>query len=199
MVMTYDFISKMMLVKQLKLEKGNISFFNDRFVMMPSSLISNLQQQVDNQLPQQIYNVSKDVGFKNFSNTLKAGVSMNRTEYMGLIFNLLNSHGDGIYNIDSIDFAKMQAIVSLDGSAVASNYGKTKHPVDHVARGMLAGAFSLLFNEPNIEALEHQCLASGDKECSFLIKKRETFDKNSDLFKYQLAVSQPNQRGHFWW
>jgi predicted hydrocarbon binding protein len=197
--MTYDFISKMMLVKQLRLEKGSISFFNDRFVMVPSTLFSGLQKRDDEDLPQHIYYASKEASFQNFSNTLKAGVTMNRTEYMGLVFNLLNSHGEGVYNIDSIDFAKKQAVVSLESSPIAKELGKSRKPVDHVARGMISGAFSLLFNDPTIEALEHECVAAGDKQCSFVVKQRDTFDVNGDLFKYQVNLSQIKQRGFVWW
>lgn len=188
-----------MLVKQLKLEKGNIQFFNDRFVMLPSTLLPGLQKRVDDDLPKHIYYASKEASNLNFSNTLKSGLTMNRTEYMGLVFNLLNSQGEGVYNIDSIDFEKKQAVVSLDESAIARAFGSAKVPVDHVARGLLSGAFSVLFNDPSIEAIEHKCVSVGDKQCSFVIKQKETFDSSGDLFKYQVGLSQAKMKGYLWW
>ena len=83
------------------------------------------------------------------------------------------------------DILSQTVIFDLNNSVVVKFYGKSKCAVDHLFRGLLAGAMCVVFNE-DMEAVEMYCVAKGDKNCEFIVKPRKKFDLSNPTVKMQL-------------
>lgn len=70
---------------------------------------------------------------------------------------------------------------------MVEEYKSNRYPVDHMFRGMIAGAGELIYGEPT-EAIETKCRAVDYKlpYCEFVVKPTKNLDKKNPLIKRQL-------------
>jgi predicted hydrocarbon binding protein len=70
-------------------------------------------------------------------------------------------------------------------STLAQLYGKSDHPIDHLFRGMVAGAMSVAY-ETELDGVETACSATGSPYCEIIVKPTKSFDYSNPLVQEQL-------------
>lgn len=77
--------------------------------------------------------------------------------------------GWGNFKVEEFSPEEKKLIVAVIGSPFAVAYGRSKGPVCHITRGVMAGMGHTLFEE-DVTAVETHCLAKGNDLCRFLIE-----------------------------
>ena len=72
----------------------------------------------------------------------------------------------------------------VNSPVVKSLKERTNFPVDHIARGLHAGAAEVIF-KCSMDAVETKCQAMGDQYCEFILKPTEEW-KADKTYKNQL-------------
>jgi len=92
-----------------------------------------------------------------------------------------------IRNVD-LDFDAKKAIIRVKNNPLTGRLrGKVKTPSDHILRGIFAGLFSKVFGE-GVECVETHCIALGEEDCEFIIKKQAEFDVSDERVQEQLEL-----------
>lgn len=154
--------------------------------MLPVDLLPNLLASDDADLHKKIYSLVKESSKKDLMERFK-GLGIEKKKEIDFIDSFFTGSGWG--DIQVIDFSPeaKRAIVVLDNSPFASALrGKAKAAVDVLFRGMLAGAFSSIFEE-NIDCVEAECVALNNERCKFVVKPQMEFDFSNKMVQDQLT------------
>lgn len=92
-----------------------------------------------------------------------------REEILQRVIRQISIRGFGAPRVASIDWGEKKAVLHVENSYGTIGYGKTKKPVCHPLRGLIAGLFTVLFGE-ECECEESQCSAVRGDKCIFQIK-----------------------------
>jgi predicted hydrocarbon binding protein len=98
----------------------------------------------------------------------------------------VNLAGWGLSKVVSVNSKKKLIKFTLKDSAICEYYGVSKNPVDHIFRGMIAGAMSTTY-DTDIDGVEIKCKAMGAPYCEFITKPAKDFNFKDPLVKSQLT------------
>jgi len=184
----FDVVSKLLLTRQLKFEKGNIELLQQKVCIFPLRgwylLQKNLQQ---NNLDNMIYYVFKWLAgdwWKNMANIYKM---KNMQEFIEWGLKILTLSGHGHIKLVSMDSKLKATRYMVEGSVIAKEFGKTGKAVDQVFRGLIAGTNEFIYHVPS-EAIEIKCLSKSDSYCEFISKPTKDFDMSKKEVKKQLFI-----------
>lgn len=176
----FDFVSKMLLARALRLEEGAISVYNIPVNMVPTDVYVELIHRLIKEYGflkahDIVYNSAK-IGTQEYCKSLKKNTQARDRELAKLYADIVTMAGYGIATITKFDLENKGVVCRFDNSAVAKRYmqfyGKTPYPIDIVTTGLYAGSFNVLFNQEN-EAVEIHCIAKGDPFCEFIYAKSD--------------------------
>ncbi|MBI4019435.1 MAG: hypothetical protein HY364_04220 [Candidatus Aenigmarchaeota archaeon] len=131
-----------------------------------------------------IYYSGKDAG-KSWFIEMNKQFKLKQHEVIKWGSDIVTLAGWGEAVVKKEDAPNKTVIFNLNNSIVSKFYGKSKFPVDHLFRGLLAGAMCVIFKE-DMEAVEMYCVAKGDKNCEFIVKPKNKFDLSNSITKMQL-------------
>ncbi|MFH1752012.1 MAG: hypothetical protein ABH821_03700 [archaeon] len=180
----FNVTTKLLLHKHLQLEKGRVMLFNQRSMMVPTAMITNLVKEFEDDYAIEIYQVCREEGIKWYKNMEKNFGKMSVKKNLDWGTKIITLAGWGEMEIVNVDHENKTIIIELKNSGIARFWGKNSKAVDHVFRGMVAGGLSHIF-KTDIDGIETHCLAKGDKVCRFTFKKE--FDKTQKIVKEQLG------------
>ena len=182
----FEVVAKLLLHSQLKFEKGNITLLNQRICMIPVYNFVDIQKAMEKAgFKNALYLTSKQLGLE-WTTKLKKQYKTNREGILEWGSNTVTLAGWGTVETLSVDPKKKVIRFLLHNSAISESYGPSKKPVDHIFRGMIAGAMSIAFGV-DMEAVEIRCKSLGDPYCEFVVQPRKDFDLKKPLVKDQLA------------
>jgi predicted hydrocarbon binding protein len=167
--MLNDFIKRLLMMRQFSIENGKIELLKDSQLLVNSDLITQLGL-ID---PEKFYKLVKEnVKEKTISYTKVMGSTPSMISVESLK-SLFESLGIGSLQIQDINKTEKRALIKITNSAIALSHIekkiKSKEPVCNYVSGVLAGAFSAIF-EKDVNCKELNCMVLGSKQCEFVIR-----------------------------
>jgi predicted hydrocarbon binding protein len=178
-------LEQLLALRQVSFEKGRIKIFEQPSSLIPSQSFVSMLKELEKQGKENvIYNAGKDAGEKWFeSMRKKSSLNVDDVEKWGSGIVTLAGWGEAVLKEMKRDEGYM--VYNLNKSIVAELYGKSDHCVDHMFRGLVAGAAKVTFKK-DVDCIETKCVAKGDLTCEFIIQPKQKFDKKNPLVKKQL-------------
>ena len=172
------FVSKLLLGRQLNFDKGRLSVFGQRVIIVPVELIQLLIQKglEDEKFEDMIYDAMKNSVYI-FCENLKKNYNMKSKDLENILVNLAEMNGYGELQITKIDYEKKIAVYHMRGLPSKSLFGKIKSKkkvADRYWAGMLAGGAMSILGDKNIEAVEIICDITGKEHCEFVAGSKES-------------------------
>ncbi|MFH1752403.1 MAG: 4-vinyl reductase [archaeon] len=168
------------------MEKGKIGAFKQEGLMIPMTILSGMLKLFEEKDFKKIYKATKEGGDIWVKNMKKDYGKMSGQEAVMWSSKLVTFAGWGELNVVSVKPKDSTVIYELKNSALVETRGKSRKAIDHMTRGLVAGTVTQGF-EIDAEAVEVCCKAKGDYACRFVVKEKNSFDKNHPLVKEQLG------------
>jgi predicted hydrocarbon binding protein len=182
----FEVVQKLLALKQIRFEKGRVTIFGQPSSIMPSSSFVTVLKELEKTGKENlIYLGGKESGQQWFEG-MKKSSSLKVEDVAQWGTNIVTLAGWGEPTLKEIKREDGFMRYQLKNSIVAELYGKTDHAVDHMFRGLLAGAAVVAFKKP-VECIETKCTAKGDSVCEFVIQPKEKFDFSNPVVKKQLS------------
>ena len=184
----FELVSALLAQNKFKIEKNGLELLGQKMFMVPTFAFVELQKELkEKKINHVAYDVFKYTSLR-WTKNLKDSYHMNSDQVLNWARDTATICGWGTARIVHKDFEKKFASLKLEDSAVASTIlkeqGISKHPVDHMFRGLIAGTLSTVLGA-DVEAVETHCVAQGANECWFVVKLMDSFDKSVELVKNQ--------------
>lgn len=175
----FDFFKKLMLARQLKIEKGVFKILEQRTVITPAWTFSYILKEAKNywETANLIYVGCKTSTWKGFSEGFRKKFKVKHTDLPGWLKNINELAGNGVTEIIKVDYKNYKDIIKVTDSPFVETYGKSDNPIDHALRGYFAGGASAAFRV-DVDCIETQCQSMGHKFCEFITMRK------SDLLKF---------------
>lgn len=188
----YDIVKKLLFARELNLEKGKISLLGHIIIMAPVSSFIEIRKQLSKIGATSIlYRACKESGL-DYMNTIIKKFSMKKPrELLEWGMNTISLSGWGSVDIINFDEKNKRAIVRLNESEFAKNYGTSKEPVDDVFRAYCAATGTIIF-KTDIDVIEVKCISMGNNTCEFIVKPAKEFDLSNKFIFKQLQVTNKN-------
>lgn len=176
------FVAKLLMGGQLSFEKGNLSIFGERVLIVPLELILILVKESleDKKLAKYVYESSKQ-SVIGFCNDIQKKLNISQKETLDILINLTEMNGYGEITPIKVDYQNKVAIYHLRGLPSKAFFGKIKVHENTTADvywcGLVAGGMSFVFGG-DIECLETRCIISGKDTCEVIAAKRDFLKKN---------------------
>lgn len=178
-----NFFEMLVMSRKLSFSDGRVTFYGQDIMIFPTtSLMDYFGLLIDDaDETKEVYSAVKE-SMVDSKDSLKN--AYNASDAVGWISNTVN-----LYGLGQITFSDQKApigeIIVTNSPFVESLKGKSKSPVDHVLRGIIAGLTSAVFDN-DYDALETACRASGDQGCRFVLDLNANLRKNfPDIYKNQ--------------
>ncbi len=187
--MLNSFYDKFIFTNGLKFKNFNFSLSKIPMVFVPVDLLKGMF--VDNSDNENIalYYSLKNSFIKNFSKRFDETFFTQGKRTLKLLRDLFQYSGFGKITVINFDEKNLRAIIALEYSPFAVGIKKRKgHKVDHFIRAVLAASFCEAFGK-DFECVEKKCMAEGEPNCEFIVKRKEEFSKDSEISKKQLRFS----------
>ncbi|NIO44865.1 MAG: hypothetical protein GTN36_04930 [Candidatus Aenigmarchaeota archaeon] len=186
----FDFVKKLLFARQFKMERGELDLLGNRVIMFPAWVFIYILKTSPNfkEISYRLYEGAKKSTKDSFTKLLSEKYGLKRDKLIEWMKNVGELGGWGTFEIKNIDFKKCEAVIYVKNSPMGKLYGKSKFPVDHIARGMFAGAACVIFNNDDCEYVETKCVAMGDTLCEFICRTRKDLKKmKNPLIKWQIG------------
>lgn len=181
----FKLVTDLMLHEQLRFEKGRVFIFNRPSSLLPSDSFLNIQKELEKRsIENLIYFSAKDAGRKWFEEMNKS-YNLKGKDVIMWGSNIVTLAGWGEAIIEKRDDKNKIILFELKDSVISELYGAAQHPVDHMFRGLLAGAMSFIY-DTNMDGVEIKCKSIGDSTCKILVKQKSDFDFSNSLVSKQL-------------
>jgi len=187
-----DLFRKLLIARQLKMEAGGMYIFDERWNMIPTKILAETFREIMKrpQLIPKIYNVAKESNKKSFAYVMKDKMGLEKIKFVQVGIDISTMSGWGNIQLVNVDVETGTSNTNIYNSPIGSVYGPSKKPVDHIFRGIMAGALSLALGK-EIDFIEHNCIAMGKPYCVFESRPTEMWlsDKSMRLkVKEQLGL-----------
>ncbi|MFH1752405.1 MAG: V4R domain-containing protein [archaeon] len=182
----FDLTFNLLANRNLKFEKGKISVFKQQGSLIPVTLLVRMLKIFEKKHGKKIYEIGRKEGESWFRTMNQDYGKLNKTNVISWGCNLITFAGWGILKAASVDIANKIIIYKLEDSAIAEEWGRETHAIDHLLRGLASGGISYIL-EKEMDTIEITCRAKGEFSCQFLVKPKEEFDQTHKKVKQQLG------------
>jgi predicted hydrocarbon binding protein len=182
------FYDKFIVTNNLKYKQHNFFLMNMPFLICPAEVLTGLIETHDPEFERKLYLAVRRSVANHLIPAFKVDFRYRGERLAKFLEHYFVASGWGsISNVD-FDLEGKKAIVQVSNNPLASRlHGKAESPRDHILRGVLAGIFSSVFQEP-VHCVETHCVALGEADCEFIIKKPNEFDYSDKRVRTQLEV-----------
>lgn len=178
-----------MIAREIRLEDGKLLILSEPWFMLPVKIFVETTKEILKE-PKHVlslYYTAKKGNKTSMSKTLKNRYIVRGRKFIDLAIDMTKMGGWGLIKTVTADEENGHVIFNIYNSAIGMNYGRSKKPVDHVWRGILAGGISVAFDK-DIDFVETDCIAQGKAFCIFVGKPRkEWFKTPTKLVREQLG------------
>ncbi|MFH1752013.1 MAG: hypothetical protein ABH821_03705 [archaeon] len=182
----FDIAVRLLLHRNMKLEKGKILLFNQPCALIPTPLIVDLLKSFGVKKEKEIYYAAKKEGYRWFKDMNKQFGRLNKDQVISWGPRLITLAGMGEVVPIVVDHKKKVLVFELKESPMDIAWGNCNRATGHIFRGLAAGAICFAY-KTNMDAVEVLCKAKGDKTCQIIVKKAEKFDRKDSKIKQQLG------------
>ena len=184
----FDIVKKLIMARQISMEKGEILLLNQRMVMAPAITFYYLLHALpmDDISGKWLYYACKLTNSDGYAKALYEQFGLKGDKLLQWMANSAQLAGWGEFEIIDINVQEKKSIVQVRNSAIAQWFKNSKSAVDHIVRGYNAGVAAVIFGDRDIDVVETKCSARGDRFCEFVCKPTNDFDFNSEIVSAQL-------------
>jgi len=182
------FYDKFYYARALKFEHGNFFLGHFPFLICPAEILTGLLETQDPVFEKKLYKAVRKSVANHLMPAFKNEFGFRGEKLANFLERYFVASGWGsIKNVD-LDLEAKKAIVKVANNPLSARLrGKAGMPVDHLLRGVLAGIFCCVFKEP-VDCVETHCIALGEADCEFIIKKQPEFDFSDKRVIQQLEL-----------
>lgn len=186
--MLNTFYDKFIITNSIKYKNNNFYLLQMPFIITPidifTGMILNNDKNTNIELYESVKKSMKTEILKSFDKTF----GINKEKKIKLIEDYFTASGWGKIEHLKIDLEKKQALIIVENSPFAIKLkGKTKNPVDHYLRGIIAGLMEEAFQE-KVECIETECKAIGNSTCKFIVKRKNELNIDNPLIRKQIKI-----------
>jgi len=184
----FEFVKKLMIGKEMNFEEGKVLLLKEPICLMPIETVVDIIRSTKNQQNNVLYQAAKVSGKYWFDKITERFYKekMPPEKILEWGNNIIALAGYGISIVHKFDINEKYIVFYLKNSTICELYGKSKKPLDHIYRGFIAGAGSIMLNGDS-EAVELNCKSMGSPYCEFIVKHKDKFDKKDPIVKEQLG------------
>jgi len=181
----FKLVADLLMHGQLKFEKGRITLLEQRISMLPLYNTVEIQKSLE-KLGQVnlLYFSNKKFGLE-WTKKIYKSFKTKETEIFKWGINSVTLAGWGEVSLLENSSNGKKIRFKLEDSGIVEYYGESSKPVDHIFRGMIAGAMSATYNL-DMDAIEVSCKAQGKESCEFLVMPAKNFDRTDKRIFQQL-------------
>ena len=184
-----NFLDRFIFTSQLKFKDFNFFLMDIPFAIVPVDILLGLGMMDKPEMNKAIYYSFKTSTKMNLLPKFK--VDVDKHKFLDLAQNFFAASGWGVCKNLQLDEVNHRALITVSYSPLArALQGKVQHPADHYFRGVLAAVFSEFF-ETDVEAVETNCRAMSQTDCTFVIKPLAEFDFTKEEAQRQLNLMKP--------
>jgi len=188
-----ELFNKLLMMRQLKFQLGEIDLLNQRVVLAPGAMLRNFTYFMIKhpETVPEIYELMRLSFDEGWAEPVKKAYGFKSKDFFRWLIDLSNVAGWGTSELVSLDEPTSSGVFRTR-NAVVSKYlvKKYSEPVCHIWRGLTAGGTTAVFKK-DMDWVEIKCLGKGDDCCEFVFKPRELMRKESNpLFLKQLPIYQ---------
>jgi len=182
------FYDKFIFANALKYKKGNFHLVNLPFLFCPAELLKGLLETGSPEFDRMVYYSFKNSVSTHLIPSFGTEFGFHGAKMINFFEKYFVSSGWGMIKNVDLDLKAKKAIVQVSNNPVAKKmHSKHDLPVDHILRGIFAGLFSSVFKE-SVECVETHCMALGEADCEFIVKRQREFDLSDKRVKQQLEL-----------
>ena len=183
--MLNNYYDKFIFTGQIKFNESNFFLIDIPFLIFPVEILSKLLFSCSDEQSKEIYySVKKSV--KEFLPKLKAKPKYSGISLVNFANEFFSSSGFGKIRVVQFDETKLRAILLVSSSPFAFQFkNKSKKPLDHILRGIIAGTFSFAL-EKDLDCIETKCISVNSSECEFIVNSNKEFDFSKKNTQNQL-------------
>ncbi|PIN98421.1 MAG: hypothetical protein COT90_04445 [Candidatus Diapherotrites archaeon CG10_big_fil_rev_8_21_14_0_10_31_34] len=173
--MLNNYFDKFIFTSQLKFRDSNFHLIDIPFLIFPVEILAKLLFSCSDDESKEIYySVKKSV--KEFLPSLKAKPKYSGISLVNFINDFFSNSGFGKIRVVQFDEENCRAILLVSSSPFALYFkNKSKKPLDHILRGIIAGTFSFALSK-DLDAIETKCVSVNSSECEFIVNSIREFD-----------------------
>ena len=182
------FYDKFIMTSTLRYTHNNFYLLDIPFAITPTETLIAISSIEEEPFRKKLYETIK----KDTNEKLLAQFSFNfgldKKKELDLFKDYLTASGWGSLQMIDFNMETKRAIVVEENSPIAVPLkGKSAFATDTILRGLLAGAFSKVFEE-DIDCVEAECAAQNSERCKFILKPKKEFDFASAVVQQQLST-----------
>lgn len=165
-----NLFKKLLVSRHINIEKGKMDLLGHSIVFIPVEMFAYVIKESKNskEIGNLIYEGCRKAA-KDFSKDINKKYRFkNKREFSKWLIDLFSLSGWGILTLQKLDLKNKKAIFRLHDSPVCKIYGKSKEPLDHAIRGLLAGGSCEILNG-NIHGVETKCASMNGSYCEFVM------------------------------
>lgn len=181
-----NFLDRFIFTSQLRYKDFNFYLMDIPFAIVPVDILLGLGMMDKPEMNKSIYYSFKQSTRLNLLPKFK--VDVDKQKFLDLTQNFFAASGWGVCKNLQIDETAHHALITLSYSPLArALQGKMQHPADHYFRGVIAAIFSEFF-QLDVDAVETNCRAISQTDCTFVIKPLAEFDFTQEETQRQLSL-----------
>jgi len=183
-----NFYDKFIFTNALKYKNNNFFLANLPFLICPAEILAGLVETGDDDFNKRLYCSVKQSVSAHFAPPIGQEFGFQGEKLIAFLEQFFVASGWGLIQSVDLDLQGKKAIVKLSNNPlVPLLHNKPQMPADHLARGVIAGLFSYIFQEP-VDCVETHCSALGEADCEFIVKRQHEFDISDKRVQKQLEL-----------
>jgi predicted hydrocarbon binding protein len=151
---------------------GTITFKGVRYMLIRPDTVVDFQKAVEAELGDDVAEKMMAGGYTGGSRSSKRYKEVfdySDEEIVDFMCNMGREIGWGNFEVEKLDEAGKELVITVRNSAFAEAYGAADEGVCHMIRGVLAGLAAGIFGA-DVSSEETHCRAKGDDLCRFVIR-----------------------------
>jgi predicted hydrocarbon binding protein len=151
---------------------GAITFKGVRYMLIRPDTVVDFQKAVEAELGGDVAEKMMAGGYTGGSRSSKRYKEVfdySDEEIVAFMCNMGREIGWGDFEVEKLDEAGKELVITVRNSAFAEAYGAADESVCHMIRGVLAGLAAGIF-DIDVSSEETHCQAKGDDLCRFVIR-----------------------------
>jgi len=181
-----DFLQKLLLMKKLRMEKGEIMLLESRLTLTPvevSTTLTSFLMERKEDIPR-VYEEIRVALREGWSKTVREFYKPQPLDYMLMMFEIGSITGWGESHLLSFDADSLSgSLQTFDAPISEALKGKATVHADVFWRAQGAGVSSTIFGK-DMDWFETKCLAVGDSVCEFHFMPRDSLKRSEYAAKY---------------
>lgn len=170
------YVSKLLIARQLKFEKGQMSIFGERVLIFPIDMVKIIIEKSikDKAFATSIYDAAKQ-SVRSFCQNVNSRLGIKKPKDMlDILLNLTEMNGYGQIEPIKVDYENKFATFHLHGLPSQALFGKVKNvkTVDVYWCGLVAGGMTFVFNT-DVDCVETRCVVTGKESCEVVAAKKD--------------------------